>query len=358
MKPDELSIPTEINLVGSIKIEAASPMAPEAMAAEDDDSEEENDEMEPTTPRLFSITAYTGAPVEVGLGVPVVFDLSMMEVPATSMPILREHDKERIAGFSESVMKTDTALNVNGKFVSTKCGKKVMELSDQGFPWQASVGLQVTAAEYIDEGAALAVNGRMIEGPAVRVESRLREVSFVTLGADGNTSAAALKASAVQSSQRMEVRMSQDKQPTAEEIRKAETTRMTELRAAFPNDAEFAMNAFADGLSLIEAKAKYADVLAQKLEEAKQTIEASSKARAVNAPVPATIGAGKPDARSFREQFDDLVSANIRAGMPRARAVRTVVTRHPEIQAGLLVESNGKRRNVYIPDAFAPAFEN
>ena len=58
------------------------------------------------------------------------------------------------------------------------------------FPWQASIGAQVGAVDFVQAGKSVTVNGRTFDGP-VHVARRtvLGEISFVDLGADGNTSA-------------------------------------------------------------------------------------------------------------------------------------------------------------------------
>ena len=70
---------------------------------------------------------------------------------------------------------------------------EVVGMSKNGFVWQASIGAQITAQpEFVQAGMKKRVNGRMIEGPVyVARKSRLREISFVSLGADDNTSAVA-----------------------------------------------------------------------------------------------------------------------------------------------------------------------
>ena len=59
-----------------------------------------------------------------------------------------------------------------------------------GFPWQASIGAAVQEHEFVREGQTVHVNGRAWQGPVNVVRrSSLGEISFVDLGADGNTSA-------------------------------------------------------------------------------------------------------------------------------------------------------------------------
>lgn len=68
------------------------------------------------------------------------------------------------------------------------------------------------------------------------------------------------------------------------ETEKAERQRLAALQGAFPKDPEFAMQQFAAGASLTEAKAAYSDVLAERLAE-------QEKKAATAAPQPQVAGA-------------------------------------------------------------------
>lgn len=59
-----------------------------------------------------------------------------------------------------------------------------------------------------------------------------------------------------------------------EEGRQAAVETMKALSAAFPNDAEFAIQCFCDGLDLTASKAAYSDVLAERLQAANTEITA------------------------------------------------------------------------------------
>jgi phage major head subunit gpT-like protein len=66
----------------------------------------------------------------------------------------------------------------------------VTALAEKGFAWQASVGADVMRHQKVAAGESVTVNGQTFMGPVRIVKaSRLREVSFVTLGADDATSA-------------------------------------------------------------------------------------------------------------------------------------------------------------------------
>ena len=142
-------------------------------------------------PRKFSMTAYTGAAMKVGFGWPVVIDLSGMEVPSQARPILMAHDMGRIVGHSESVEVTAQRIKVAGVISGVgEDAQNVVALAARGFPWQASIGASVERLEFVDRGEKVSVNGRSFTGPLyVARKTVLGEVSFVPLGADGNTSA-------------------------------------------------------------------------------------------------------------------------------------------------------------------------
>ena len=144
------------------------------------------------TLRPFAMTAYTGAAMRVeGFYRPVVIDLAGLRVPSKALPILRGHDPERIVAHTDDVQVTAQRVRVTGLMSGVgPAAQEVLQLSDNGFPWQSSVGASVERMEYVDAGASVKVNGRTVDGPAVVARaSTLREISFVPLGADPGTSA-------------------------------------------------------------------------------------------------------------------------------------------------------------------------
>ena len=72
----------------------------------------------------------------------------------------------------------------------TAAAREVVVSSKNGFPWQASIGAAVEEFEFVKENQKVIVNGRTFDGPVNVVrKATLGEISFVDLGADGNTSA-------------------------------------------------------------------------------------------------------------------------------------------------------------------------
>jgi hypothetical protein len=144
----------------------------------------------------FSMLAYTGAVIDFAWWGRMVFDLAGMRLD-DKLPALREHARDRVVGAIDGHSKEQSALKAQGYFVSTQDGLEVASLIAEGFPYQSSIGIFPETVEELKEGAAAQVNGSTFQGPGIIVRrSHCREISFVTLGADSQTSVAALAASA------------------------------------------------------------------------------------------------------------------------------------------------------------------
>lgn len=141
--------------------------------------------------RRFSMTAYTGAAMNVGFGAPVVVDIQGVSTARQDIPILKGHDHDQIVGHTAEVTTSPQRIRAAGLVsgVGDAAGE-VVALAGNGFPWQASIGGDVLAREYVDKGEKVTVNGRSFSGPLIVVRKfQLNEISFVSLGADGSTSA-------------------------------------------------------------------------------------------------------------------------------------------------------------------------
>jgi hypothetical protein len=153
--------------------------------------------------RTFDIIGYTGVPLEsqgcYGWECPVVVELSGIILGNECFPILDNHGP---AGFSDQNPKSSVVgqsttariqggnLRLTGTMFETEASREIIDLADQGLKWQASIGAKVLAKEFIGEGTQVEVNGQMFDGPIyVARKTKLREVSFVVLGDDSNTSA-------------------------------------------------------------------------------------------------------------------------------------------------------------------------
>jgi hypothetical protein len=145
-------------------------------------------------PRL-SIVAYTGGVMRVPGWERVVIDLAGLELSG-GVAILSDHDSTRrgVVGHGTAEVR-EHRLFVTGSISATgEAAREIVESSRNGFPWQASVGVEVFDREQVRAGQRVEVNGRSIEAPAtsgcgltlVR-RGRLREVSIVGIGCDGDT---------------------------------------------------------------------------------------------------------------------------------------------------------------------------
>ena len=146
----------------------------------------------------FTMLAYTGVPMSLDFwDHPVVVDLQGMQIPLQKRPIRMQHDKNRGVGHTEKIEVVRAGQNADLNLVATGVisrdtvdAKDVVASSAKGFPWQASIGARAVenCVEFVDEGAKCVVNGREWAGPLYHVKkSVLGEISFVDLGADGDT---------------------------------------------------------------------------------------------------------------------------------------------------------------------------
>ena len=146
------------------------------------------------SPRRFTIEAYTGSQIRQGWSrEPVVIDLAGMAFKQ-KIPIVLGHDYSlgSVLGQTDSVRVEGGKLIVEGEILAdTDTARQVLALAERGYAWQASVGADVRRHQKVEADAVAQVNGTAHVGPVRIVKaSSLREVSFVTLGADAETSVA------------------------------------------------------------------------------------------------------------------------------------------------------------------------
>ena len=145
----------------------------------------------PALPR-FNMVAYTGGPMKVaGWRNPVVVDLAGLAIPSQSRPIRFGHDANSGVGHSDTIRVQDGKLVAAGVVSrDTPAAREIVISAKNGFPWQASIGASVEQFEFVKENQTVLVNGQEFSGPINVVrQATLGEISFVDLGADGNTSA-------------------------------------------------------------------------------------------------------------------------------------------------------------------------
>jgi hypothetical protein len=138
------------------------------------------------------MVAYTGGAMRLGgWPYPVVVDLAGMRVTRKSRPILKDHDRASIVGHTDDIMVGDSRLEVAGVISGVgNTAQEVIATSENGFPWQASLGANADKVVFIPEGKTATANSREFKGPVyIARRSTLGEVSFVALGADDDTEA-------------------------------------------------------------------------------------------------------------------------------------------------------------------------
>ncbi|HBG28593.1 MAG: hypothetical protein A2Y10_08600 [Planctomycetes bacterium GWF2_41_51] len=216
----------KLNITANFSIEAAAVLA----------------ENEQPKNRRFSMTAYTGGPMMLeGWKYPVVIDLQGLNKGSSSRPIFISHnqDIDDLLGQTDHVNIVENNLVAAGVVLGDSPRvQRVIALADKGFNWQASIGARAEQVEYIKAGQIVNVNGKEFTGPMnIARKSTLGEISFVTLGADNNTSATIAATHQEQTMENIENKETQETTITAEttiaDIRAAaaaETTRITAIK--------------------------------------------------------------------------------------------------------------------------------
>ncbi|MCE5327889.1 MAG: hypothetical protein LLG01_15895 [Planctomycetaceae bacterium] len=138
----------------------------------------------------FGMIAYTGGTMRIaGWRYPLVVDLAGLAIPRQNAPIRESHGTR--VGHAEAIRVDNGQLVASGVISCTgQTAREVVADAKNGFPWQASIGASVEQFEFVKENQTVSVNGRDFTGPINVVrKATLGEISFVDLGADGNTSA-------------------------------------------------------------------------------------------------------------------------------------------------------------------------
>jgi len=173
----------------------------------------------------FRMVANSGGVIQHPYWGNFAIDLSGLKVGRKKKPALRDHDSQKIVGWTDSFEKTDEGLIAEGTFTeATEDGREVLSMLRDGFPWQASVYVPPKKVQRLAEGETAEVNGHQISGPGhIFRESSLREVTFTALGADENTDAAQLSSGSAKvtahffSSEQKEMEVQVDQQEAKQE---------------------------------------------------------------------------------------------------------------------------------------------
>jgi hypothetical protein len=143
-------------------------------------------------PPGIRVHAYDGGIMRVGFFGSVVVDLAGVSKRGP-VPFIRDHNPERVVGHATEV--DVGAKGIDAKGLISGAGpdaEEVLTATRNGFPWQASVGLQLGKRRYLRPGETVEINGRTLTAPddglMVAETSTLIEISILAIGADGSTS--------------------------------------------------------------------------------------------------------------------------------------------------------------------------
>lgn len=152
--------------------------------------------------RRFEMTAYTGGRLFVaGFKHPAIVDLTTLKSERHNYPSHLDHKQQQRVGHTTKVSIGGGQIKAEGLIsAANKHAKEVVDSGDNGFPWQSSIGVGLSAArvQFVRAGSRVAVNGRTFDGPVYVVRNgALKEISFVSVGGDEGGATARVAASAL-----------------------------------------------------------------------------------------------------------------------------------------------------------------
>ncbi|QNN24726.1 hypothetical protein HED60_21430 [Planctomycetales bacterium ZRK34] len=139
------------------------------------------------------IVAYSGGVMAVPGWGDVIIDLAGLDVAAGEVAILADHDAKRTGVIGHGSTSVEGGkLIVRGRVSGdSAAAREVVRAAQNGFPWQASVGVQPVETRHLRPGEAIQINNQTVTTPkggaALIVRGRLREVSITALGCDADT---------------------------------------------------------------------------------------------------------------------------------------------------------------------------
>jgi len=136
----------------------------------------------------FDLIAYNGGKVDLGYQYPVIFDLQDTSA-APTVPLLKDHNPSLIVGHTKGIQILNTCIKGSGIVSGTgEAAKEVVANAKNGYQWQLSVGIYSTQLDLVKAGEKIMINGLMQTGPFyISRRNILREISFLSLGADAST---------------------------------------------------------------------------------------------------------------------------------------------------------------------------
>ena len=144
---------------------------------------------DPSDVTRFSGVAYSGGLIP-GYGNygDAAIDLSTITLPEEVFALV-DHDPRQRAGRGYLTINGNELLFSGELFKSTPAGQEVAALFAEGAPWQMSVGIQ-SKPQHSKQPRAVSVNAQNLTLNTLFTHASVREVSFVPIGADPNTSVA------------------------------------------------------------------------------------------------------------------------------------------------------------------------
>ena len=140
--------------------------------------------------RTFTGIAYSGKPIEKHF----MFENLFLDVEGMNfkeqIPIFKNHNPADVVGFGK-LRRENGQLLIDGTLATElDSAKEIAALSDAGFAWELSVGVEPEFVQEISSDVEFSINGVQAKGPAMIFRSpTVMETSFVPIGADRNTSA-------------------------------------------------------------------------------------------------------------------------------------------------------------------------
>jgi hypothetical protein len=193
----------------------------------------------------FSMNAYSGKILKGHwLWGDLAIDVQGVQFDKKRIPILEQHDLDRKIGVSNSKPKTDdnTILFESIKLLSNDTAQEFKKNLDDGFPYQASVGLRPLLLEEVAEGETAEVNGLKMKGPGtIFRKSKFKEASVCVFGFDENTGVSSL--SDAEEEVEVDVILSDDSNNDNQEV---EDMTLEQLKEQHPNLYKEIMDKFTE----------------------------------------------------------------------------------------------------------------
>jgi hypothetical protein len=145
--------------------------------------------------RCLKMTAYSGKVIKGHwYWGDLAIDTAGIKMSKKTIPVLKDHNTDAKIGFGNFIVnEKHEVVNEDVTFVDTPHAEEFVKLSDQGFPYEASIYARPSKIQRLTEDEETEVNGYKMKGPGtVWRESVLKECSICTFGADANTKSVAM----------------------------------------------------------------------------------------------------------------------------------------------------------------------